>query len=199
MVKCLDIGVYLLVWDLGLKPSTQTPSTMEMDIIHQTTRLFEGKSPIDLAKDLSLSDTDEESEVEALENISTATNTDQTGVINTQENYTNTSPDIKITLDTPEEVYITTFGLGTYKVPRKEYNTQIGYLNSIKVNNKSAQTDTKSCIDCHRHDHLVNSRWAYWIKDTKLNCVSQPKPVYQEQERLQKIIPVPSQKDNTQT
>ena len=146
---------------------------MGMDIIHQTTRLFEGKSPIDLAKDLSLSDTDDGSGADLLKNINTATNTDQTGVISTQENSINTSPDIKITLDTQEEIYIRTFSkkdLGTYKVPRKEYNTQIGYLNSIKVNNKSAQTDMNCCIECHRHDHLISSRWGNWIKDAKLNC-----------------------------
>ena len=121
--------------------SSSNIPTQPTDPIFHTTRMLECKSPIDLAKDLALSESDDD----LADNKTTiAINTDKSGVIDTHEQSTNTTPDVKVTLQSQQEVYIRTFGqkdLGTYKIPKVTYNSQVGYLKSMRIHNKEVQTE----------------------------------------------------------
>ena len=164
--------------------------------------MFEGVSPIELAKDLEISDGDSENEDPRVVSITTnshsedpkvvsiATNIDTSGITKTKEGTTNTTPDVRITLSTQQDVYLRTFGnkdLGLFKIPKKEYNTQLGYLDSVQIHNTACQTDVKSCIECNRHDHMINSRWRYWVNDAKTNCNLNSPTIYQSREDYHKL------------
>ena len=188
------------------QPSTSTtlhckPAQNIYPFTH-TTRMFEGVSPIDLAKDLEISDGNSENEdprvVSIITNshsenpkeVSIATNTDTSGITKPKEGTTNTTPDVRITLSTQQDVYHRTFrnkDLGFFKTPKKEYNTQLGYLDSVQIHNTACQTDVKSCIECNRHDHLINLRWCYWVNDAKTNCNLNPPTIYQSREDNRKL------------
>ena len=143
---------------------------------------------------MALSDSDSDHEETDSNNApcTIATNTDNSGIVSTTDQATCTTPEVKITLDNQKEVYINSFGtkdLGLFKIPKKTYDTQVGHLNATKINNRCTQTDYKSCLTCNRQEHLMNSRWAYWVKDTEENCTLQPKSVYQSRETY-KYLPL---------
>ena len=153
-----------------------------------------------LREDLALSSSESDSSLPDYSNqihrTTIATNTDKSQLLTPKSVGTETSPQVCVNLESQDKVYMSTLGcgkLGQFKIPKRPYNTQLGALQAITTKAKKTQTDEvkvpakKDCIQCCRQDHLINSRFAYWIKDFEENYSSNPPTKYISREDYKRL------------
>ena len=111
---------------------------------------------------------------------------------------TSTSPQIIIegmqTNNSTAILRATGVNLGQFVIPKKPYNTQIGALKAIPFKNVKTQTtnppshqDSRCCNECSHQEHLINQRWANWVKDFEEFGLADPPVKYDSRESYKRL------------